>query len=150
MTSCQVRPVVPQDLDQLTELFMICFNAPPWSDGWSRDGASERLGAIAAAPGFRGWLSERDGRAIGLLLGQVERWVADHHFNLLEMCVHSDHQRLGIGGRMLERAERDLRREGVTKLYLITAPGDVAEAFYSKHGFYRSRGRIVMGRSLVL
>ena len=85
---------------------------------------------------------------MGLLLGQVERWVINYHFNLVEMCVHPERQRLGVGGQLLQRAEADLLVEHIDKLYLITAPGDAAEAFYSKHGFYRSRGRIVMGRSL--
>lgn len=143
-----VRPIVSGDLERLTSLFVACFNAPPWNDGWSVAGAQERLGTFLAAAGFRGWLSEQDGGAVGLLLGQVERWVTDYHFNLLEMCIRPDCQRLGVGGHLLRHAETQLRVEGIAKLYLITAPEDAAEAFYSKHGFYRSRGRVVMSRSL--
>ena len=144
MRALHLRAVVHDDLDALTELFVECFNSPPWNDGWSHDAARDRLGALAGGQNFRGFVAVADARLVGMLLGQKERWVRHYHFALQEMCVRPSHQRSGVGTALLRHAADELRAEDVEKLYLITSPGDAAEAFYTKLGFYRSRGRIVM------
>lgn len=147
MSSPEFRSIVHTDVDALTALFVDCFNAPPWNDGWSYEAAFERLSAMLAARYARGYVAVVDGRLVGMLLGQKERWVADYHFALQEMCVRPSLQRSGIGSQLLRHAVRELRAEKVEKMYLITSPGDAAEAFYAKLGFRRSRGRIVMTSS---
>jgi hypothetical protein len=63
VASIGVRPVVSSDLERLTSLFVTCFNAPPWDDGWSHAGAQERLGAIIGAARCRSRAHRRGGRA---------------------------------------------------------------------------------------
>ncbi len=140
-----LREVVKSDAGDLTQLFLYCFNGPPWNDGWSREAAEERLDGLMTAPHFRGYLAVYESRVVGMLLGQKERWVHDYHFNLQEMCVLPSMQRSGVGTALMRHAQGALLGENVDKVYLITAPGDAAEAFYGKLGFYKSRGRIVMG-----
>lgn len=64
------------------------------------------------------------------------------------MCVRPRLQRSGVGTQLVRHAFDALKTEHVEKVYLITSPGDAAEAFYGKLGFYKSRGRIVMGLPL--
>jgi ribosomal protein S18 acetylase RimI-like enzyme len=64
------------------------------------------------------------------------------------MCVVPASQRKGIGRELLGYMTGLLQREGVTKIYLITAPDSGASAFYSAHGYYVSRRVLVMGRAL--
>jgi GNAT superfamily N-acetyltransferase len=83
-----------------------------------------------------------------MIMGQKERWIDSYHFNLVEMCVLPKRQRAGIGGALLQYIIAELERERTGKVYLITAPEGPAAAFYSKLGFYASRGRVVMARNL--
>jgi ribosomal protein S18 acetylase RimI-like enzyme len=146
--SLQIRNAVPDDLDALTELFVTCFNEPPWNDGWTLVAARERVEAMLSGLHFRGAIALADGLAIGMILGQKERWVDAFHFNLQEMCVRSDRQRQGIGRTLLQHVTDQLRSEGTTKIYLITGPNTGAEAFYSSLGYYRMQSRVVMGSVL--
>lgn len=148
VSSPEFRSIVHNDVDALTELFVECFNGPPWNDGWSYEAAFDRLSAMLAARYSRGYVAIVDARLAGMLLGQKERWVAEYHFALQEMCVRPSLQRSGIGSQLLRHAVQELRAEKVEKMYLITSPGDAAEAFYAKVGFSQSRGRIVMAMSL--
>lgn len=148
MSDPQLRSIVHDDLDALTKLYTECFNGPPWNDGWSYEAARDRLGAIVAGRYFRGYVAVVDACLVGMLLGQKERWVTHYHFALQEMCVRPNLQRSGVGTHLLRHAIDELRSENVEKVYLITSPGDAAEAFYGKLGFYKSRGRIVMGLPL--
>jgi aminoglycoside 6'-N-acetyltransferase I len=148
MNGLMLRQVGVEDVQALAELYCECFNAPPWNDGWSLEAAYERLAALSSVSHFRGYVALLDGSAVGMLLGQKERWVTGYHFCVHEMCVRTSMQRSGIGALLLRRAFDELRGEGVDKVYLITAPGDAAEAFYAKHGFYNSQSRIVMALAL--
>ena len=149
-----LRRIVPSDLESLVALYVECFNAPPWNDGWSHEAAHDRIESMLQARHFRGWLHVAGGHvaestaAGGMILAQNERWVTGYHCNILEMCVQPTLQRRGIGATLLQQAMTELRADGVEKLYLMTAPNGPAESFYCKQQFRRSRGRVVLSLSL--
>jgi len=144
----QIRDASASDLDAMTAVFVECFNAPPWNDGWSAADAQERLRGMIDARHFRGAVAESHRAVVGFLLGQKERWIGSFHFNLQEMCVLPTHQRQGIGRALVTHVSRSLKSEGTEKIYLITGPNTGAAAFYEALGFYSSRGRIVMASLL--
>ena len=144
----EIKDAVLDDLDAITAAFVQCFNGPPWNDGWSTAAASERLAGILEARHFRGAVAVSDGKVVGLILGQKERWVDAYRFYLQEMCVLPERQRSGVGRALLRHVTERLRGEGTEKIYLITGPDSGAAAFYSAHGYYASRGRIVMASSI--
>lgn len=148
MTVAEVRDVVPEDMESIGRVFLACFNGPPWNDGWSVEGAYQRLTDLFAAKHFRGAVALLDSTVVGAILGQKERWVDAYHFNLVEMCVLPGLQRRGIGTGLMRHLLRGLAREQVTNLYLLTAVDGPAASFYSKMGFYLSRGRIIMARNV--
>lgn len=64
------------------------------------------------------------------------------------MCVLSEYQGQGVGKRLLARLEVDLKAQGVGKMYLLTARGGAAEAFYHACGFYSSKKMVMLGKHL--
>lgn len=140
----QIRAAVGEDLDAVTAVYVACFNAPPWNDGWSFEGARERLEGYIETRHFRGAVAVADGAVIGLLLGQKERWVRSYHFLIQEMCVLPEHQRKGIGKALLSYMAALLGREGTEKMFLIAGPDAPAATFYAAQGFYPSRARQIM------
>ena len=140
----QIRAAVGDDVDAVTAVYVACFNAPPWNDGWSFEGARERLQGYMETRFFRGAIAVADGAVVGLLVGQKERWVRSYHFLIQEMCVLPEQQRKGIGKALLSHVSEELGREGTEKMFLITGPDTPAAAFYAAHRFYPSRARQVM------
>ncbi len=71
---------------------------------------------------------------VGFLNGEE----MDDHFHIWEMSVHSDHQRQGLGARLIEEVRHFAMERGHKGLTLTTFR-DVAwnERFYSRLGFER-------------
>lgn len=145
LSMLEIKDAVLDDLDAITATFVQCFNGPPWNDGWSTAAASERLAGILEARHFRGAVAVlrwKGSRANPRTEGTLGRCLP------FEMCVLPERQRSGVGGALLRHVTARLRGEGTEKVYLITGPDSGAAAFYSVHGYYASRGRIVMALSI--
>ena len=73
-----------------------------------------------------------DGRIIGVILtGHDGRRAIIHH-----MCVHPDHRRMGIAGRLVKEAEQALQKEGIQKIFgLVFKDNDSANAFWESQGY---------------
>ena len=68
-----MKKILPEMLDELTDLFVETFNAPPWNDLWSHESARDRLRDIMRMPNFCGAAEYHEGRLVGLLMGHGEQ-----------------------------------------------------------------------------
>ena len=73
-----------------------------------------------------------DGKIIGVILtGHDGRRAIIHH-----MCVHPDHRRMGIAGKLVKEAEQALKKEGIQKIFgLVFKDNDTANAFWESQGY---------------
>lgn len=73
-----------------------------------------------------------DGKIIGVILtGHDGRRAIIHH-----MCVHPDHRRMGIAGKLVKEAEQALKNEGIQKIFgLVFKDNDTANAFWESQGY---------------
>jgi GNAT superfamily N-acetyltransferase len=127
------------DLADCVELFVEVFAAPPWDETWAPTDALLRLGDFLRTPRSRGVVvRDEDGALVGFALGHLERFGAEDHYLLKEMCVRPGAQRSGHGSALL--AALADRMPDVTHWHLLTARDSPAAAFYVKHGF-RPAGR---------
>ncbi|MCY2961590.1 MAG: GNAT family N-acetyltransferase [Planctomycetota bacterium] len=78
----------------------------------------------------RGWVAEVDGRVVGFVVADLCR------FNVWALFVDPEHEKRGIG-RVLHDAMMEwfLAQPGVERVWLTTAPGTRAEAFYRRAGW---------------
>lgn len=99
-------------------------------------------------PRSLGVVAEAAGSVVGFALGHAEQRDTGAQFYLAEMCVLSEHQGQGVGRRLWERLEAILRAQGVGKVYLLSARGSAAEAFYQARGFYTSEKMVMLAKHL--
>lgn len=130
-----MKRINPDMLDDLTDLFVDTFNAPPWNDMWSLEQARARLLDIMKMPHFCGAAQYSGDRIVGLIMGHGEQSYDGMHFQIMEFCVANDMKGHGIGGDMLRDFTAYLESKGVTSIYLLTARGAASEDFYASHGF---------------
>jgi len=135
------------DLDPCVDLFIATFVRPPWSEIWDRSVVRARLDQIIRTPLFYGVVVGGD-VITGFALGFSEPWHEGTHFYLKEMCIDPDHQRQGLGTRLMDFLLTELTARDTRRVYLLTARGDMSEAFYSKIGFYTSPKMILMARRI--
>ncbi len=83
------------------------------------------------------FVAERDGDVVGFVIG-VSDDEQDATFHLYRIYVHPDHWDAGVGTRLLERFEDELREQGVREIRLsVIEPNEPAIAFYESRGFER-------------
>lgn len=140
------RPFTGADLDACVEIFVSTFAQPPWDEVWDCSVVRERLEQIVRTPGAFGVVIGGEEKIAGFALGFSEPWHEGTHFYLKEMCVAHDRQRQGLGTRLLDFLSTELEARDTRRIYLLTARGDMSEAFYAKAGFYTSPKMILMAR----
>ena len=142
-----VVPFAEGHLDAAADVYVAVFNAAPWHDRWTAATARLRLADTLATPGARGF-ALLDGELLGFVLGFAEPWFDGTHFYTKEMCVQTGRQRTGLGTRLLQHLERDLREQQIDRVYLLTARAGPAQAIYAKHGYYTSAKMCLMAHRL--
>ena len=73
-----------------------------------------------------------EGKILGVILtGHDGRRAIVHH-----MCVHPDHRRMGIAGKLVSVAEDALQKEGIQKVFgLVFKDNDPANKFWEAQGY---------------
>lgn len=144
-----IREFTPDDLEPATDLYLRVFAAPPWNETWHPHMARARLLQIARTPNNRGLaMLGSEGEMLGFALGFIEPWKEGWEYYLKEMCIAPERQRQGLGSRLMRELGTRLAAEGIDRIYLLTARGDLSEAFYTKLGFYTSPKTILMSLRL--
>lgn len=135
-----IGTLTKRHLAACSSLYEETFNAPPWSESWRGEDATQRLLDILETPRAYGvCASTSDGDLVGFALGHLERYGPEDHFLLQEMCVRPARQRQGLGTALLEALRR--RLPDVRQWYLLTTRDSVASKFYERNGF-RPAGRV--------
>ena len=80
-----------------------------------------------------------DGKIVAAALGRANHDESISTYHLSEMFVHKNHQRSGLGSRLLSHLEHELHQKGLKQIGLHTAEGTPAYEFYKKHGFQNVR-----------
>src|SRR5262249_4598611 len=110
-------------------------HASLFDDAWGAATFKELLadpGTLAFAAGPGGTGAEEAPALWGLVVGRVAVGEAE----LLALAVARDHQRLGIGGRLIEKLCRVAGKRGARRLYLEVAESNgAARALYGGLGF---------------
>jgi aminoglycoside 6'-N-acetyltransferase I len=144
----KIREVFPEDINACAELFVTVFSNPPWNENWTIDAARKRLAGCAGAPDFVGIMLEDSGAIHGFAVGNIQHYLDEKHYYLLELCVRTDRQREGLGSRIMSALKEKMEREGASRIYTLTARDTPAHGFYEKLGYYTSSRMVMMVRRL--
>ena len=130
-----VRRIEGKDVDELSRLYMRCFNSPPWNDGWSEEAAKERVTELIEHPQFIGLLGDYEDATIALVLGIRERWTKGYQYHLVELCVEPTMQRKGYGQALMTALHQLLQDKDINQIYLETRANAFSEEFFTELGY---------------
>lgn len=142
------KPFTEDYLDQCIELYMKVFNSGPWNETWSYDTAKERLVDLLNTPKFLGFLLFDQDNLIGFIAGNSKRTYSGGTFYIAELCVNNKTQGKGYGSKLLRYLEEELVKRKIQSVYLLTAPGGQAEAFYRKNQYSINDNRVVIKKNI--
>lgn len=143
-----IREIIQYDLNSCAELFVEIFSNPPWNETWQMDAVMRRLSDCLHTPNFVGLLAETSGRIDGFAFGNIQYYGEEKHYYLLELCIRTDVQRSGVGTQIMEALKARMKREGVARIYTLTARDTPAQTFYEKLGYYTSAKMVMMVQRL--
>ncbi|MDY6936080.1 MAG: GNAT family N-acetyltransferase [Cyanobacteriota bacterium] len=126
----KIRKIEPRDLRSLSELYVSVFRIPPWNEHWECDWAEERLTWIFNSQSSYGYLTTINSKIIGAILGNFIPFKGEKGFEILELFVAHQYQRQGIGSKLLDRLEHELKEDGYNFITLLTAKNSETELFY--------------------
>ena len=128
MTEMEIRPFDTADEAAVVRLWTECGLVVPWNDP-SRD--IQRKLKVQSEMLLVGCL---DGQVIATVMAGYD----GHRGWINYLAVHPDHQREGIGRRMMKEAENRLRAAGCPKINLQVRRSNAAVIeFYERIGFKR-------------
>ncbi|WP_429747994.1 GNAT family N-acetyltransferase [Bacillus salipaludis] len=143
-----IVPITIDKMEQCIELYINVFNGEPWNENWTYQVAKERLTDLLHTPKFLGFLLYYNGDLIGFIAGNSKKTYTGLTFYLAELCINNQIQGKGYGSKLLLYLEDELNKRGIQSLYLLTANGGIAEAFYLKNDYTLNENRIVMKKNL--
>ena len=91
------------------------------------------------------FVAEEDGDVVGTILGGHDgRRALIYH-----MAVEVSKRKSGIGSALLNRVEEALKKEGITRAYLMAfAENQTGNAFWENHGFTQREDLVLRNKSL--
>ncbi|WP_260287836.1 GNAT family N-acetyltransferase [Peribacillus aracenensis] len=143
----EMLPLTSENLEQCIELYMNVFNHEPWNESWTYEAAKERLSDLLHTPKFFGFLFQDAHNPVGFVAGNSKVSYQGLTYYLAELCVNNERQGKGYGSRMLQSLEAELQKREIKSLYLLTANGGLAEAFYLKNDYVVNEDRVVMKKN---
>jgi len=127
------REATPDDLDRLLALEHAAFERPWPAGAFEQELMLPQAGVWLAFTGPE----DHDDTA---LAGYADFWVVEDEVSLLNIAVHPDHRRRGIGGRLLDVVERVGAERGGEQVFL-----EVRASNQAGLGLYRGRGYVQVG-----
>jgi GNAT superfamily N-acetyltransferase len=100
-----------------------------------------RLVSLLASDSHAVFVAEADGRLVGLCLAsRVRHLASDGYVEIMELVVHEQHQRQGLGRQLLEQAESWAASDGASRVRLRSGVHRIeAHQFYERLGYAKAR-----------
>jgi ribosomal protein S18 acetylase RimI-like enzyme len=143
-----IIPLTIDKLEQCVELYINVFNNEPWNENWTYQDAKERLNDLINTPKSLGFLLYQSSNLIGLVAGNGKQSFKGLSFYVAELCINNEVQGKGYGSKLLLYLEDELKKRGIQSLYLLTANGGSAEAFYMKNNYVINENWSVIKKKL--
>ncbi|MGM0805994.1 MAG: GNAT family N-acetyltransferase [Bacillota bacterium] len=143
-----IVPITIDKIEQCTELYINVFNKEPWNETWTYKDAKERLRDLIHTPKFIGFLLYENDDLIGFIGGNSKQSYTGLTFYLAEFCISNQIQGKGYGSKLLLYLENELKKRDIQSIYLLTANGGLAEAFYLKNNYTINDNRVVLKKDI--
>lgn len=144
----KIKKIVVKDLRPVSILFVDVFSNSPWDEYWELDWAYERLSWIYQSSGFAGYVAIDNKQVCGAIMGHFVPFQGKKGFQVIEFLVASDRQNQGIGTKLLNQLESNLKQNNYNFVFLLTAKESSAESFYTKRSYQRDSKIVLLNKEL--
>ena len=135
------KKVLFEELDEsflpmAARLYKESFGGEPWNDDWSDE---EQLLCyirdIACGFNALNFGLFIDGELAAVSIGSIRHWWEGTNYNIEELFVRPDIQGQGLGTSFMKMIESDIKKRGLSGIFLQTDSDKPSYRFYKKNGF---------------
>ena len=125
-----------RDAEKIKRLFVSVFTREPWKDDWSDEKQLDQyILDLVGNPNSLTLAYAEGEELIALAMGHIRHWYRGTEYYIDELCVKTEAQSRGVGGRFLSQIEKYLAAHGVRAIFLLTDHDAPAYSFYLHNGF---------------
>lgn len=123
------------NIENAANVIIEAYKMPPWCIVWSAEQAKKSITVSINNPQDRCFAAFENDVFIGVLIGRIQIYAEDE-FYIIQLAIHPQYSRKGIGSQLLTYCMEQIKLEGITHMELMTAPHDTV--FYEKNNFISS------------
>jgi len=127
------RQMQKDDIEKVIPLFMEYWNGT--GDEWTTELVHSRVWQVMGSPDSYCLIAEKGRDAVGFAMGRFETFYDLKAYNLVEIIVAAEHQKSGIGTKMMNELENRVKAMGASMVQLISVNDEMHEKFYGKLGY---------------
>lgn len=143
-----IHPCTVVHLDRYAAIYAEAFSGQPWNDPWTVDDAAVHVGELLESRQAYGLECVVDGEVAGFILGTSMLFHYGRTFEINDLAVAPEYQRMGIATSLMERCLMEMKARGMVAVHLITAADGVLPGFYGRFGFTAEKQVMLMGKEL--
>ena len=130
----EIRKILRSDLEELAKLMVAVYNAPPWSNKWTKETAMESISDILDFPKFFGNVIVDENKIIGAIIGHIRRYSSESTFYIDEFFVSEKYRGTGLAKELYQTSIKELQQRGISGAFFTTLKNSRAYNFYVKQG----------------
>jgi aminoglycoside 6'-N-acetyltransferase I len=144
-----LMPFAPTDLAPAAKIFYEIFSNPPWDYNWiNEEKITEYFNDLLNTPKTIAYTYWFDGEVAGGCFGSIGDCSPVPVYEIKEIFVRNDRQNQGLGTKMMQAVEADLKGKDIPAIRLYTMKTIPAFDFYLKNGFQEIDGAVALTRML--
>ena len=121
---------------QIAELYKAAFGEEPWNDDWSdEEQLLSYIRDIACGFNSLNFGLFIDGELAAVSIGSIRHWWEGTNYSIEEFFVRPDMQGQGLGTSFMKMIESDIKKRGLSGIFLQTDSDKPSYKFYKKNGF---------------
>ena len=148
MSKDNIQPITMEHIRRYGDIYAKAFSGEPWNDPWKPEDAVIHVRELLESKQAYGLEYVLDGKVVGFILGTSMLFHYGRTFEINDLAVDPEYQRMGIAKELLEKCLADIKAQGMVGVHLITAGEGVLPKFYAKYGFKKEDEVILMGAEL--
>ncbi|MBW9113389.1 GNAT family N-acetyltransferase [Rhizobium cauense] len=116
------------------DIIVQAYARAPWHEEWCLPNAISRIDELTTTPMCLAVAACDGKQTVGFAFGLPHTSVVGRGIHVAEIAIRPEHQRCGIGSRLLQQLEGEARAMGYVHVWLVSrSSGGVAEYYRSNH-----------------
>lgn len=129
----KIRRAKKKDLKEIARIYREEYSKKPYSEKWTEKVAVNHIKYLSKH--FTIIVAEENNRIIGAIAFFIFPWATELNGYIEDFVVDSRIQNKGIGSKLLNRAEKEIKKKGGKNVWMEVNHKSKAFQFYKKRGY---------------